>query len=201
MNKAEKTAESYSNNCNEFANEFNSSGARTKDIDLAFSLNKSGSDSVLEVGCGNGRDAQYITKLTNSYTGIDPSEKFIELTRNNVSHGTFLVKFAQNLEFKPDSFGLVFAFASLLHLKKEDFKELMGKVYLWLKPGGVFYISLKKGEYRELEKVGKYGETRYFYFYEFKDILDIKGDLELVFHEEKHFKDDTWLEVILIKPI
>lgn len=201
MNKAEKTAESYSNNYNEFANEFNLSGARTKDVDLAFSLNKSGSDSVLEVGCGNGRDAQYITKLTNSYTGIDPSEKFMELTRNNVSHGTLLVEFAQNLEFKPESFGLVFAFASLLHLKKEDFKELMGKVYLWLKPGGVFYISLKKGEYRELEKVGKYGETRYFYFYEFKDILDIKGGLELVFHEEKSFKDDTWLEVILIKPI
>jgi ubiquinone/menaquinone biosynthesis C-methylase UbiE len=69
--------------------------------------------SVLEVGCGNGKNMMYRQDL--NFTGIDNSEKLVEICRNknlNVS-----LHCMTNLPFENKSFDYTICIASLHHLE------------------------------------------------------------------------------------
>ena len=57
-------------------------------------MNESGSGKVLELGCGNGRDVQYIVSKVgiDNYIGIDASSGLIALARKKVPKAVFHVK-------------------------------------------------------------------------------------------------------------
>ncbi len=67
--------------------------------------------NVLEVGCGRGGGAAFITRHLEpkSYTGIDFTQSAIGLCRKNNVHqnATFLVGDADNLPFRKESFDVV----------------------------------------------------------------------------------------------
>jgi SAM-dependent methyltransferase len=194
--KQQKTADSYNINARKHEGKFNLLGIRKKDIDLAFALNQSGSKDVLEIGCGTGRDATYIAELSSSYLGIDTSKELLEIAKKHVSEETFLLQNILEYEAKPHSYGVIFAFASVLHLKKSELRKLLGKVALWLKGGGVIYISTMKGDYQEFEKP----DGRIMYLYSFDDLMDLlSNNFEIVYKKTKKVHDSQWLEIVLRK--
>lgn len=176
MNSKQKTIDTYNKSAKELAKYFRGIGSREKDIDLAIELaGKPENPIILEIGCGDGRDAKEIIKRTNKYTGFDISEKLIDLARQYVPKGNFAVADATTYEY-PDNLDVVFAFASLLHLGKKDVSLVLKKVCNALKPGGIFFISLKLTDsYRKELKKDKYG-TRMFYFYNPELIAELAGD-------------------------
>jgi SAM-dependent methyltransferase len=174
--KTQKTVQAYDKNPQFYADMFDDYGVRAEDVERALKLNMSRSNRVLELGCGNGRDALYIISKVgvNNYEGVDASEGLISLARQKVSCDTFFVGDMRDLEVSPETFGVIFSFASMLHLKRDDLAILIGKCYKSLKTGGILYIFTKYGEYKEIE-VENLGEKKYYYAYTPDDIKAMAG--------------------------
>ena len=204
MNKEDKNSKTiiaYDKNPQFYADKFDSYGVRFEDIDRAITLNESGSDRVLELGCGNGKDAKYIISRVSisNYEGIDASQNLIKFAREKVSHGTFLVKDMRDLEVSPETYGIIFSFASMLHVNHEEMEKLLLKCHKWLKIGGILFISTKYGEYRE-EKTNNLGDDKYYYFYQPEDIEKLcPYKFFVVYKNVQDIRGQSWFEIALRK--
>jgi len=175
-------------------------GSREEDIVRGLELAHAGDQArVVEIGCGDGRDAARIVEKVGWYEGIDPSEQFVKIASDKAPNGSFKVSDALAYEY-PGDIDVVFAFASLLHVNRDDLKLVFSKVHDCLKPEGIFYISLKERPgYTEEVKRDQYGE-RMFYFYNTEEIKAIAGDLFSVEFEVHHQIAGTdWFEIALRK--
>jgi len=99
--------------------------------------------SVLEVGCGNGRDSILFAKSGLDVTSIDIVPKAIELATNNAkklkAEITFKVASVEKLPFEDAGFGAVFTL-SVLH--STNLKKSLPEVYRVLTDGGVAFIYI-----------------------------------------------------------
>ncbi|KUI04645.1 SAM-dependent methyltransferase [Mycolicibacterium acapulense] len=93
---------------------------------------------VLEVGCGHGGGASYLTRSLHptSYTGLDLNAAGIEYCRkrHNVPCLEFVEGDAQDLPFDDESFDAVINVESSVHYPK--FSRFLGEVARVLRPGG-----------------------------------------------------------------
>ena len=199
--KNSKTIKAYDNNPQFYADKFESYGIRIEDIDKALKLNDSGSSRVLELGCGNGRDAEYIIKKVgiDNYTGIDGSSGLIKIAKGKTPGGQFHVKDMRDLDFDPESFGVIFSFASILHVNHEEMENIIERCYKWLKIGGILFISTKYGEYKE-EKISNLGDEKYYYFYKPEDIEKLcPYKFFVIYKNVQDIKGQSWFEIALRK--
>ena len=103
-----------------------------------------------------------------------------------------------DISFK-EEFELVWASASILHLNKVEAKQVMAKCYNALKPGGLFYISVKAKQNEEFSD----GE-RYFSYYEKDELAEMLKDVGFT---EKSFwyncdnlgRSTIWLNFVVQK--
>jgi|SRR3989344_215463 len=198
MDKKTKTVDSYNKSALAIADKFDGQGARVEDIEEIFGLVKKLNPKVLEIGCGNGRDAAEIVKHTDDYLGIDISDGLIKLAREKVSEAKFEVADIEEFEF-PQNLDIIIAFASLLHVNKENFKNILERAFKALGPGGIFYISIKYADsYKEVEKEDQFG-VRTFYLYSESDMREIVGDFKIIKMVEEEIRNQIWMEVILEK--
>ncbi len=175
LDKNKKTVEAYDKNPQFYADKFDSYGIRIEDIDRALKLNESRSNKVLELGSGSGRDAEYIISKVgkDNYVGIDASAGLVDIARKKNPEATFHVKDMRLFDdVTPETLGIVFSFASVLHVNREELAELIEKCHKWLKIGGILFISTKYGEYRELE-IENLGDKKYYYSYKPEDVLEM----------------------------
>jgi SAM-dependent methyltransferase len=196
----QQTIDTYNNSAKELAEYFQGIGPRINDVDLAFELANNPLDArVLEIGCGDGRDAEYILQKAGQYIGFDISEELINLAKARNPNGEFVVADAVDYEY-PNNLNVVVAFASLLHLDKEEVREVMAKVQEALVPGGTFYISVKhKQKYTEELVEDKFG-MRLFYFYDDDTMINLAGEgYEVASKLHKVVGKTKWLELVLRK--
>jgi len=201
LDKNIKTVEAYDKNAQFYADKFDNYGVRVEDIDQALKLNESGSNKVLELGCGNGRDAEYIISKVgiDNYTGIDASAGLIKLARRKIPKGEFHVKDMRSVSYETGTFGIIFCFASVLHLNREELADIIQKCHKWLKIGGILYISTKYGEYKE-EKITNLGDEKYYYFYKPEDIEKLcPYKFFVVYKNIQDIKGQSWFEIVLRK--
>lgn len=194
------TVETYNRSAEALAEYFKGIGPRVRDIDKALELAGNPiNPSIVEIGCGDGRDAAYIVTRTNRYTGFDISRGMIKIAKKTVPNTHFEVGDAVSYEY-PKGADIVFAFASLLHLDKDEVGSVFNKVYESLNPGGIFYISTKYApEYTELIKKDQYGE-RLFYLYNSSLIKQLAGEGYATVFENKDTRGNTeWLEIAFQK--
>lgn len=135
-NPRQETIDTYNRSAKELSKYFNGIGSRIKDIKLAFGLAGNPKNArVVEIGCGDGRDAKEIVKRAEWYEGFDISEELIKIARQAVPQAHFKVADAANYTF-PAYLDVVFAFASLLHLNKTEVRAILDRVHKALNPGG-----------------------------------------------------------------
>ena len=104
----------------------------------------------------------------------------------------------EEFEF-PQNLDIIIAFASLLHVNKENFKNILERAFKALGPGGIFYISIKYADsYKEVEKEDQFG-VRTFYLYSESDMREIVGDFKIIKMVEEEIRNQIWMEVILEK--
>lgn len=191
-----KTVKTYDDSAEPLAKFMQGFGSRARDIEQAiWLLGESDYIRAVEIGCGDGRDAEEIVKRVGWYEGFDPSEGMLKLARQNLPDTSFVLADALSYNY-PDNVDIIFAFASLLHINKTDLKEVFNKVHLSLKPGGIFYISLKEDD-KYVEKVQKddFGE-RMFYLYSPEIIKDIAGSAFVLALEEHQIVGHTkWFTI------
>ncbi len=161
----QETIDTYNRSAKALAKYFRGIGTRVEDIERAMHLaGRPKHPRIVEIGCGDGRDAKEITKLTPHYTGFDISTELIKLAQKYVPKAKFEVADALHYDY-PKDLDIVFAFGSLLHLDQQEVKIIADRVHKALKPKGIFYVSLKHApEYTEHLKDDEHGR-RLFYLY------------------------------------
>lgn len=167
-----------------------------KDIKEILFLSAKTNPHILEIGCGNGRDAYEIVKHTNDYLGIDISEKLINLAYKKVPGAHFEVADIEDFVF-PHDLDIIFAFASLIHVPKDSLKTILEKSHVALHKDGFFRISIKYADhYQEITKEDEFG-IRTYYLYSLEDIQKLSKGYLIVKDEIEEKIGQKWLEVIL----
>ncbi len=198
MDKKEQTIDTYDKSAQMLADKFDSLGSRLDDIKESFSLVNKTNPFVLEIGCGNGRDAKEIVELTNNYIGLDISEKLIELARRKVPKGTFAVADIENYNL-PHGLDIIFAFASLIHVPKESLRKIIADSLLALNNNGVLRLSMKYADsYKEITKEDEFG-IRTYYLYSEKNMQELAAGFVIVKNKLNDLRGQAWLEIILQK--
>lgn len=177
--------------------------SRQEDIDRMFEMaGNPMNPKVLEIGCGDGRDAEIISQRTNDYVGFDPSVGLVKIAQEHLPQVKFLVADAKNFHY-PEGLDMVFAFASLLHVDIKGLKKVFKKLESALKTGGLVHISLKYSPQYQTEIKKDLVGARLFYLYNSKVIKELAGkNFPVVYLDEniKHGSSkNTWLEIVLKK--
>jgi SAM-dependent methyltransferase len=179
---------------------FKGIGPRVADIKRALELAdaKSGTH-VIEIGCGDGRDALEIIKHVAWYQGCDPSVGMLKAAKKTAPQASFVL--ADGLTYAyPSGLDVVYAFASLLHVNKVDFARICQKINTSLRPDGIFYISLKERDrYSKEVKKDMHGE-RMFYYYTPSLVQTISGkNFTSVYEDHQTIGHTNWFTLALQK--
>ena len=112
--------------------------------------------TLLDLGCGPGRDLKTFTALGHRAIGLDGSAEFAAMAREysgcEVWHQDFL-----HLDLPPAFFDGVFANASLFHVPSAALDEVLAQLHATLKPGGVLFSSNPRGHNEEGWNGPRYG--------------------------------------------
>jgi SAM-dependent methyltransferase len=98
--------------------------------------------SLLELGCGTAGATTQALAGHFELTGVDISARSIEIARRVLPSAEFICADMTLLSLPPVSFDTVAAFYSLIHVPREELVGLFGRVFSWLKPGGLFVATL-----------------------------------------------------------
>lgn len=100
-------------------------------------------EKVLDLGCGNGRLLQIFKEIDIDYTGVDSSEKLIEIAKKTYPSTKFQVADALHLPFPTNHFDKIYSVAVLHHIPSEEFRlQFLEGVRRILKPGGLFILTV-----------------------------------------------------------
>jgi SAM-dependent methyltransferase len=112
--------------------------------------------TILDFGCGPGRDLRAFTSLGHRAIGLDGAASFVAMAREysgcEVWHQDFLA-----LELPADTFDGVFANASLFHVPSSELPRVLRELHATLKEGGVLFSSNPRGMNDEGWNRGRYG--------------------------------------------
>jgi SAM-dependent methyltransferase len=98
--------------------------------------------NVLELGCGAGLPWTKRLAAKFGVLGVDISEAQIRLARRNVPEATFSPGDMSLLEFEAASFDGIVALYSMSHVPRDDHAGLIGRMWTWLRPGGLLLATL-----------------------------------------------------------
>ena len=102
-------------------------------------------DTVLDAGCGSGRNLHWFIRNKISIYGIDQSEDVIDqvLDRYPVMAERFRQSEVEKMPFENDRFDHIIS-SAVLHFAKdtEQFRRMMGEMVRVLKPSGSLFIRM-----------------------------------------------------------
>jgi SAM-dependent methyltransferase len=112
--------------------------------------------TILDFGCGPGRDLKAITDLGHTAIGLDGAARFVEMARNysgcEVWHQDFL-----KLDLPEEYFHGVFANAALFHVPSLELPRVLRELRATLKTEGVLFASNPRGQNEEGWSRERYG--------------------------------------------
>jgi len=112
--------------------------------------------TILDFGCGPGRDLKAFTDLRHVAVGLEGSARFAAMAREysgcEVLEQDFLA-----LDLPAARFDGVFANAVLFHVPTAELPRVLGELHAALKPGGVLFSSNPHGANEEGWNRGRYG--------------------------------------------
>lgn len=166
-----------------------------------------GKGRVIEIGCGNGRDAKLFLEHEFGYVGFDASSEMLRVAQENVPKGSFYLADARDLSFlEEDQFDGFWSVATLFHVQKISMWHVLYELRKTTKPGGIGFISLQvihtsDENDEEILTEKFFGEeecSRFLSYYtkeEFKGMLDEVGfeTLSISVKEEDSSTKKDWL--------
>ena len=155
--------------------------------------------SILDFGCGSGRDTKYFLSTGMRVDAIDGSEELCKLASKYTGIQVKQMLF-EELDVKARYDG-IWACSSILHLPKDELKGVLKNMLAALKKHGIIYTSFKYGTF-EGERNGRFftdftEET----FQKFvKDIAGIQIEEEWITGDVRPGRgEERWLNLILRK--
>lgn len=112
--------------------------------------------SILDFGCGPGRDLAHFRSLGHEAVGLDGSKEFVAMARAYTGCEVLQQDFLA-LDLPASRFDGVFANASLFHVPREALPDVLRKLHATLKPRGVLFSSNPRGDNEEGFNGDRYG--------------------------------------------
>tara|TARA_Y100000590_G_C15648936_1_gene988004 strand:- start:13 stop:606 length:594 start_codon:yes stop_codon:yes gene_type:complete len=155
--------------------------------------------TILDLGCGSGRDSLYFLDKGYIVTSIDASKEMVRLSTELTGQETHCLRI-EDIKFE-NEFNGIWACASLLHIDEISTKDVIINLAKALKIDGVLYASYKYGNSTHTNG------DRFFNNYDeisFKKIIDEIDELEISSYWitkdlRNDRQDEQWLNVIINK--
>lgn len=158
--------------------------------------NKNG--SILDLGCGSGRDSKYFLKNGFEVLPLDLSSE-LSVKASEYIGQEVIIKDMRDIDYS-DKFIGVWACASILHIKQDEIENLFFKIFNSLKKDGIFYSSFKYGE-KNYEKEGRnftcFTEEKFFSLFPTLKEKTIK--IFITNDVRKGRENEKWFNIILKK--
>ena len=135
--------------------------------------------TILDLGCGPGRDLKTFTELGHTSIGLEGASQFAAMARAYSGCEVW----EQNLlalDLPAVRFDGVFANAVLFHVPSAELPRVLRELHATLKPHGVLFASNPRGERQEGWHSGRYGN--------FHDLAAWRGYMtQAAFAELEHY--------------
>lgn len=151
-----RTLQHYENNAASFAE-----GTRDHDVSqnvaaLLGAIEGPGPYSILDFGCGPGRDLATFRRLGHEAVGLDGTANLVAIARAEsgceVWHQNFLA-----LDLPAERFHGIFANASMFHIPTDALPRVLTQLRATLRPRGVLFTSNPHGQGQEGYNQERYG--------------------------------------------
>ena len=153
--------------------------------------------SILDFGCGSGRDTRYFLQKGYRVTALDGSAELCRIAEEKT--GISIIQMDFNDFDEQDQYDGIWACSSILHLPKRELKNVLVHMEKALRNDGIIYTSFKYGDFSGMRN-GRY-------FTDFtEDIFKMfVADMEQLVIEKLWITDDVrpgrqdekWLNTIL----
>lgn len=122
-------------------------------------------DTVLDLGCGSGRDSKVMMERGLDVTLLDASKELCTLADIYTGMEPLCMD-CRDIDFDKVFHG-IWACASLLHIPKAELPDVLKRICEALKPQGVCYFSVKKGSFEGFR------HERFFADYEKEELIEL----------------------------
>jgi SAM-dependent methyltransferase len=112
--------------------------------------------TILDFGCGPGRDLKTFSELGHLAIGLEGTPEFVSMARADSGCEVWQQDFL-NLQLPLQRFDGIFANASLFHVPTQELPRILRELRGTLKPGGVLFSSNPRGDNVEGWSGGRYG--------------------------------------------
>ena len=112
--------------------------------------------TILDFGCGPGRDLKTCAELGHTAVGLDGAARFVAMARAYSSCEVWQQDFLR-LDLPDRYFDGVFANAALFHVPTQELPRVLRQLHCTLKRGGVLFSSNPHGNNEEGWSRGRYG--------------------------------------------
>jgi SAM-dependent methyltransferase len=156
--------------------------------------------TILDFGCGPGRDLRTFSRLGHVAVGLEGSAHFVEMARAYSGCEVLRQNFL-SLDLPPERFDGIFANAALFHVPLQELPRVLGELRATLRPRGVLFSSNPRGDGEEGWRGQRYGA--------FHDLAGWRGCMTAAgFVELDHFyrpaglpfEEQPWLASVWRKP-
>ena len=112
--------------------------------------------TILDFGCGPGRDLKSLTRLGHRAIGLEGAKAFVDMARADSGCEVWQQDFLK-LQLPAAYFDGIFANASLFHVPAQELPCVLSELHSTLRPGGVLFSSNPRGQNEENWRSGRYG--------------------------------------------
>lgn len=112
--------------------------------------------TILDLGCGPGRDLKTFSDLGHIAIGLDGAERFATMAREYSGCEVWQQDLLA-LDLPDERFDGVFANAVLFHVPSQELARVLSELRATIKPRGVLFSSNPRGEGQEGWTNGRYG--------------------------------------------
>ena len=192
-----KTIEYYNENVSKFVNDTQDVVfCATQDLFLSY-LNEG--DSILDFGCGSGRDTKYFLSKGYKVDATDGSEEICKVASDYTGINVKCLLFNELDEI--DKYDGIWACASILHLDRDDLIDVFHRIARALKDNGILYTSFKYSEFEGMRN------GRYFTDFTIESFNEFQTNIPEFIIEKKWItrdvragrEDEKWLNLIMRK--
>jgi SAM-dependent methyltransferase len=112
--------------------------------------------TILDFGCGPGRDLKAFAALGHVAVGLEGAAEFAAMARAHTGCEVWQQDFLE-LDLPDQHFDGIFANASLFHVPAQELPRVLAELHASLKPGGVLFASNPRGNNQEGWSGERYG--------------------------------------------
>lgn len=131
--------------------------------------------SLLEIGPGAGKDSLFFQENGLNVKCVDLSPELVKICQQKGLDAHVMDMTA--LSFPEESFDVVYALNSLLHIPKKELPNVLKNIQTVLKPNGLFYMGVygSENESEHIWENDSYTPKRFFAFYSDEHLQEITG--------------------------